>query len=74
VDKVHTEDGRTVLDIRLSASTTSDSTTPETRIILKPPMSDVDKWFAALYKWRSVTRSPSTRSLKSLESNTVFPL
>src|SRR5271156_38228 len=29
VDKVYTEDGRTVLDIRLSTASTSDSTIPE---------------------------------------------
>ena len=40
-------------------------------VTLRPPLTDVEKWFAALYRWRSVTRSPSSRSLHSQGSNKV---
>jgi hypothetical protein len=59
VDKVN-EDGRIVLVIK------GDSNTVE--VTLRPPVPEVEKWFAALYRWRSVSRSTSNRSLKSTES------
>jgi hypothetical protein len=63
VDKVHSEDGQTLLVIKVSS-------TPG-EVTLRPPMTDTEKWFAALYRWRSVTRSPSARSLQSTGSNKV---
>jgi hypothetical protein len=62
VDKVHSEDGRSVLAIKPTSS-------PE--LVLRPPISDVEKWFAALYRWRTVTRAASTRSRRSSISNKV---
>ena len=37
-------------------------------VTLRPPVLDVEKWFAAFYRWRSVSRSTSNRSLKSTDS------
>ena len=63
VDKIHGEDGQTLLIIKMSSS--------PGEITLRPPMTDLEKWFAALYRWRSITRSPSARSLQSTGSNKV---
>jgi hypothetical protein len=63
VDKVYEDDGQTILAIKFQ------STLQE--ITLRPPVADVEKWFAALYRWRSVARSSSSRSLKSNTSNKV---
>jgi hypothetical protein len=63
VDKNHSEDGRSTLVIKVP------STTDE--VVLRPPVTDVEKWFAALYRWRSVARSSSSRSLKSTTSAKV---
>lgn len=62
VDKVN-EEGRIVLVIRAASNTVD--------VTLRPPIPDVEKWFAALYRWRSVSRSASNHSLKSLDSTKV---
>ena len=64
VDKLHSEDGRTSLVIKVSSSNVV--------VTMQPPLTDLEKWFAALYRWRSVTRSPSSRSIHSSGSNKVF--
>jgi hypothetical protein len=63
VDKVYDEKGEAMLVLRVSANNID--------VTLRPPVSDVEKWFAALYRWRTVTRSPSSKSLQSLGSNKV---
>jgi hypothetical protein len=65
VDKVHGEDGRSVLNIRPTSTT---------EVVLRPPLSDVEKWFAALYRWRSVTSTSSTHSRRSSNSNKVVSM
>jgi len=62
VDKVN-EEGRTILVIRAASNTVE--------VTLRPPIPDVEKWFAAFYRWRSVSRSASNRSLKSIDSMKV---
>ena len=64
VDKLHGEDGRTSLVIKISSSSVI--------VTLRPPLTDLENWFAALYRWRSVTRSPSSQSIQSSGSNKVF--
>src|SRR5579859_1641479 len=62
VDKLHDEDGRALLIIK---------TYSKMEVILRPPITDLDHWFAALYRWRSVTKSASSRSIRSNASGTV---
>ena len=64
VDKLHSEDGGTSLVIKVSSSSAI--------VTLRPPVTDLEKWFAALYRWRSVTRSPSSLSIHSSGSNKVL--
>jgi len=58
------DDGKPVLNVKVP-STSAD-------VILRPPTPDFDKWFAALYRWRTVSHSPSSLSLKSSASNKVI--
>jgi len=59
VDKVN-EEGRILLLIKGASDIVE--------VTLRPPVLDVEKWFAAFYRWRSVSRSTSNRSLKSTDS------
>jgi hypothetical protein len=62
VDKVYLEDGLTTLVVKPIGSID---------VVLRPPVSDVEKWFAALYKWRSAAASGSARSRRSSTSTKV---
>ena len=64
VDKLHGEDGQTSLVIKVSSSSAL--------VTLRPPLTDLEKWFAALYRWRSITRSLSSQSIQSSGSNKVL--
>jgi C2 domain len=63
VTKITGEDGRSLLLVKIPSSALAAD------VILRPATVDLDKWFAALYRWRTITRSASSRSLKSVGSS-----